>query len=206
MDRGPTGATGERCALRAAKRAFGSFRARSPFAVALAVWLGSMLHSLPARSESEQVVKAAFLFNFARYVEWREGVFASDSAPIRLCVAGSGEFEGVLSGTVGGRAVGKRAVEVDSITALDQVEGCHLLFFDARSGFDAGAVVTALADRSVFTIADEPGFALGGGIANFIVVDQKVRFEINPAAARRAKLKISSSLLRLAKLVGDDAR
>ncbi len=60
-----------------------------------------------------------------------------------------------------------------------------------------------LGELAVFTVSDQGGFAAAGGIANFILVDQKIRFEINPSAARRAGLKISSSLLRLAKLVGN---
>lgn len=174
--------------------------------VVLSVTLGALLPARGVRAESEQAVKAAFLFNFARYVEWREGTFESDIMAIRVCVAGDPAFEHVLATAVAGRSVGKRPVEVVRIQGLADAEGCQLLFFDAKSGLTPDAVVAALADRSVFTLSDDAGFAGVGGVANFILVDQKVRFEINPKAARRAGLKISSSLLRLAKLVGDGGR
>lgn len=175
-------------------------------AFACAFLIGSLLPVRAARAESEEAVKAAFLFNFARYVEWREGSFSSESAPIQICVAGNGSFEAILATAVAGRSVGKRRVEVRAITGLDGADRCQLFYFDEKSGLASDVVVSTLGQHSVFTIADGTGFAAKGGVANFVLVDQKVRFEINPKAAQRAGLKISSSLLRLAKLTGDGER
>jgi hypothetical protein len=156
-----------------------------------------------AAANSESQVKAAFLFNFARYVEWPEAAFDGETAAIRLCLLSEAGFEQVLSETVSGRSVGRRPVSVETIGGLEAANGCHLLFIDASVPAPASAVAGRLGELAVFTISDQEGFAAAGGIANFIFVDQKVRFEINPSAARRAGLKISSSLLRLAKLVGN---
>lgn len=156
-----------------------------------------------AFAQSEDQVKAAFLFNFARYVEWPAAVFASEKAPIRLCLITEAAFQQVVTATVSGRSVGERPVAVETVGGLEAAAGCHLLFLDAGDAWPASLVSEQLGARAVFTISDEPRFAAEGGIANFILVDSKIRFEINPTAARRAGLKISSSLLRLAKLVGE---
>ncbi len=183
------------------RRAGSSARARLTI---LAAALASALLPGAAAAESEDQVKAAFLFNFARYVEWPANAFAGGAAPIRLCLIASRDFEAVVAQTVSGRSVGERPVEVEGIDGLGAAKGCHLLFLDAASGLAAPAVAEHLGALAIFTISDLPGFAAEGGIANFILVDSKIRFEINPSAARRAGLKISSALLRLAKLVGEE--
>lgn len=159
-----------------------------------------------ALAESADQVKAAFLFNFARYVEWPESAFASADAPIRICLIGGEGFDGVLKSAVSGRTVAERPVEVAPLASLDGAADCHLLFFEEGAVAQGATVAERLGSLAVFTISDRAGFAHEGGIANFILVDQKIRFEINQKAARRAGLKISSSLLRLAKLVDDGGR
>lgn len=176
--------------------------------VLLAALVSGLLSALPslASAESEGQVKAAFLFNFARYVEWPPEAFADEAAAIQLCVIGETDFQQVIADTVSGRSVGSRQVAVEKVEGLDAAEACHLLFLDAGFVLPAAVVADRLGGHAVFTISDQPGFAADGGVANFIFVDQKIRFEINPAAARRAGLKISSSLLRLATLVGEDVQ
>jgi hypothetical protein len=186
----------------AALRAGGSSRTgRRTLLAGLVTGLLSSLSSL-ASAESEAQVKAAFLFNFARYVEWPPAAFGSETAEIRLCVIGESDFQQVVSESVSGRSVGQRPVAVEKVEDLDAAEACHLLFLGAGVVWPPSVVADRLGGHAVFTISDQPGFAADGGVANFILVDQKIRFEINPSAARRAGLKISSSLLRLAKLVG----
>ncbi len=188
-------------ASRSSARCAGSPR-RSRVAIALCGLFAWLVPGLAA-ANSEDQVKAAFLFNFARYVEWPEAAFADATASIRLCLLSDAAFQQVLSETVSGRSVGRRPVGVETIASLDAAGGCHLLFLDDSVPAEGVAVAGQLGELAVFTISDRGGFAAGGGIANFILVDQKIRFEINPSAARRAGLKISSSLLRLAKIVGD---
>lgn len=173
--------------------------------VGLAALVTGLLLSLPslAWAESEGQVKAAFLFNFARYVEWPPETFEGEAAAIRLCVIGETAFQRIIAETISGRSVGTRQVAVEKVEGLEAAEACHLLFLDAGVPLPPSVVADRLGGHAVFTISDRPGFAADGGVANFIFVDQKIRFEINPAAARRAGLKISSSLLRLAKLVGE---
>lgn len=145
---------------------------------------------------------AAFLFNFARYVEWPADAFAGPQAALRICLLGGDGFADVLAAAVSGRSVGERAVEVSAVGTLDEATGCHLLFLGGTFTATGSDVAIALGARPIFTISERDGFAEEGGIANFMRVGQKIRFAINPEAGRRAGLKISSSLLRLATLVG----
>jgi len=161
----------------------------------------STLAASPARAQSEDQVKAAFLFNFARYVEWPANAFGSDGAPIRICMLGSGGFSSVVSKAVSGKSVGDRAVEVDTPADLGGTAGCHILYVGETANSATSDVAAKVDGASVFTVADREGFAAGGGIANFIRADNKIRFEINPGAAKKAGLKVSSRLLRLAKVV-----
>ena len=169
--------------------------------VFLQVFLLSTLAVSPARAQSEDQVKAAFLFNFARYVEWPASAFGADGAPIRICMIGSGGFSSVVSKAVTGKSVGDRAVEVDTPADLGSTSGCHILYVGDGADSAPSAVAAQVDGASVFTVADREGFAEGGGIANFIRADNKIRFEINPGAAKKAGLKVSSRLLRLAKVV-----
>ena len=125
---------------------------------------------------------------------------------VTLCVMGASPFDEVVSATVSGRSVRLRPVAVEKVASLEEAAGCHLLFIEAGVEVPGRVVSERLGGVAIFTISDQPGFAAAGGVANFILVDQKIRFEINPSAARRAGLKISSSLLRLAKRVGEDDR
>lgn len=164
-------------------------------AIPLAAGLLFALAASGAPTESE--VKAAYLFNFARYVTWPAGAFASAADPLRICVVGDEGFREVLAETVAGKQVGDRPVIAESRGSAAEGGDCHVLFLPSgRAG-----QVSGLSGRSVFTVSDVEGFAAGGGIANFVVVDSKVRFEINAKAAERAGLQVSSRLLRLARVV-----
>ncbi len=163
--------------------------------------LCAMLPALPSQAQSEDQIKAAFLLNFARYVDWPSRAFASNAAPVRICLLGAGAFGGVVSSTVEGKTVGSRPVRVDALGPSDATDGCHILFVGERFSEDGGDVGAVLGATSVFTVGNETDFARRGGVANFFRADNKVRFEINPRAARTAGLKISSRLLRLARLV-----
>ena len=165
--------------------------------VALSVCIGAPV----ARAQSEDQIKAAFLFNFARYVEWPEASFEGPSDAVRICMVGGDRFAEVVTRIVSGKQVADRPVSVDALAGLEEAGSCHILYVEEAFAADASEIASRLAGSSVFTVSDRAGFAARGGVANFIWSDNKIRFEINPGAARRAGLKVSSRLLRLAKLV-----
>ena len=168
--------------------------------VTVLFWLVCM-GAAEAQAQSEDQIKAAFLFTFARYVEWPAKSFAGPDDSVRICMAGSKEFATVVAQTVSGKSVENRPVQVDTLSALSESPGCHILYVGEEVASDAAGVASSVSGASVFTVADRAGFAEQGGIANFIRTNNKVRFEINPKAAKRAGLKVSSRLLRLATVV-----
>ena len=154
-----------------------------------------------ASAQSGDEVMAAFLLNFARYVEWPKEAFDRDDMPVRFCMLSSRDFEKIVAETVSGKTVSDRPIVVRRTSDLHETHGCHILFIGRESDDSNSDAVAALEGRSVFTVADQEGFALAGGVANFFRSDNRIRFEINPAAATKVGLKISSRLLRLAKVV-----
>jgi len=121
--------------------------------------------------------------------------------PVRFCMLSSREFEKIVAETVSGKTVSDRPIVVRRTSDLHETHGCHVLFIGRESDDSNSNAVAALEGRSVFTVADQEGFALAGGVANFFRSDNRIRFAINPAAAAKVGLKISSRLLRLAKVV-----
>jgi hypothetical protein len=151
----------------------------------------------PARAVSEYQVKAAFLLNFGKFVEWPE------SAPddLEICVFGTDPFGSALDETVAGRSIGKRSVKTRRIQGLGSASRCSILFVGRSSLDSVDEIVSRLAGSPVLIVGEQARFAKRGGMINFIQVNQKIRFEINEAAARKAGLKISSQLLKLATIV-----
>lgn len=198
--------SGVRSVFRASaiKKAHGR-RSAAPIGVVLTMFVAVLATSLllvpTARAQSENQIMAAFLFNFARYVEWPKDAFDRSESPVGICIFAADDFADVVNRTVSGKRVGKRPVVVRSITKLERTRGCHILFIGRDFNTAHDDAVVSLRGQSVFSVSDRKGFAKAGGIANFIRAENRIRFEINPRAAKAAGLKISSRLLRLAKVV-----
>jgi hypothetical protein len=180
---------------------FSTRRAAALAAVATTL-VGCLLLVAPrASAQSEDQVMAAFLFNFARYVEWPKDAFDRNDMPVNICMLSTKEFGDVVSRTVSGKTVADRSVVVRRTADLPETTGCHILFIGREYDKSHTETVAELGGLSVFTVADQEGFARAGGIANFYRTENRIRFEINPHAAQKVGLKISSRLLRLAKVV-----
>ena len=141
----------------------------------------------------EYRVKAAFLYNFVRYVEWP----APRSTPIKICVAGQNPFGTVLEDLIRNERI--RGAPLVAETIPEPLSGCNVVFAPKTSNIPA--YLRAAARMPVLTVGETPGFTDKGGIINFYLEGDKVRFEINRTAADRAGLRISSRLLQLARLV-----
>lgn len=151
---------------------------------------------------SEYQVKAAFIFNFIKFTEWPAGVFDNPHTPITLCIYGSGPFDEALTSIEGKLVKGRRLI-IERLPDGGVPAACHILFISASEKRRLSALLDTLKNLHVLTIGDMSRFAHAGGMINFIMVGNKVRFEINRDAAQRAGLKISSKLLQLARLVKD---
>jgi hypothetical protein len=156
---------------------------------------------LQAQSVTEYQVKAAFLFNFAKFVDWPADAFSASDAPLQICVLGQDPFGRDLEQLILGKAVNGHRIQVAHIEAFSPAVNCQILFVASTEKRQIRQVLQNLEGASVLTVGDTPGFAAMGGSINFVLDDNRVRFEINLKAAGRAHLKISSRLLTVAKLV-----
>lgn len=157
-----------------------------------------------APSATEYQVKAAFLYNFAKFVEWPNESFPDPAAPIQICVLGRDDFGQELQLITHDKVINGRRIEIDHVLALTRARDCQVLFISSSERSRTREILASVQGRTVLTISDEPGFAAAGGVINFILENSRVRFEINLTAANQAHLKISSKLLALAKLVRGD--
>lgn len=156
----------------------------------------------PQPAPTEYQVKAAFLYNFVKFVEWPAAALPQNS-PVRLCVLGQDPFGSDLESTVAGRVLNGRPLLIRRSERLEDLGACHVLFISSSERAGLATVLAALKEASVLTVGETDGFATQGGMIRLTLEENKVRFEINVQAAERARLRISSQLLRLAKrLVG----
>jgi len=146
---------------------------------------------------TEYQVKAAFLFNFAKFVEWPASAFAIADQPITICIKGKDPFGKVLEQTVSNKTINGRKIVVKR-SSQDDMSECQILFISSSEQDRLPQILKSLNGKSILTVADMNGFLQAGGMINLILVDDKIRFEINYAAALKVGLKKSSQLLRLA--------
>jgi YfiR/HmsC-like len=149
----------------------------------------------------EYQIKAAFLYNFAKFVEWPPTSFSNASAPLRICVFGRDPFGQGLRDIVNGKTVNGRKLEVDYGVDLQEARSCHILFIASSEKPRLKQIVESLRGTAALTVSDTEGFAEQGGTINFVLENNRVQFEVNRKAAEDAGLKISSKLLSVAKLV-----
>jgi hypothetical protein len=151
-------------------------------------------------SPGEYVVKAAFLYNFAKFVDWPPTAFKNDSAPLTLCILGKDPFGEALD-SLKDKTVKGRALVVRRSNRVENIGECHMLFISPSEKGDLKQILNALKNSAILTVSEIEGFGSLGGMINFVMVEKKVQFEINPDAAQYRGLRISSQLLKLAKIV-----
>ena len=155
-----------------------------------------------SRKPSEYDVKAAYIYNFAKFVEWPPGKPQEVGATMNVCVAGEDPFGSALA-AIEGKVAGGRKIRIRQNPPQPGQGNCDILFISASEREQLARVLEPVKDSSVLTIGDTKGFAQQGVMINFYMENKTVRFEINPKAAVRAGLKISSNLLRIARIVGE---
>jgi YfiR/HmsC-like len=157
---------------------------------------------LSQEQASEDQVKAAFLFDFGKFIEWPDRSFMSDGAPFSICVLGNDPFRRAL-GTFGGKFIAHRPVAIWRIKNADAGLHCQVLFVSASEKSHLTGIFRALRGSNVLVVGDTDGFAAAGGAIQFTLERNHVRFLINPDAIQRAGLQISSQLLALSRIVHD---
>jgi hypothetical protein len=179
--------------------------------VALMVSVGAVALAAPRQTRqagppNEYQVKAAFLYNFAKFVEWPPQAFTSPTEPIVIGIAGRDPFGDLLVETTRGERVNGRAIEIRHFGARDPVGGCHVLFLGAMERRKLVDVLAQVQGRSVLTVSDAEDFAAIGGVIRLTKDGYRVGLEISLQAAEQANLRISSRLLSLAKLIDPAVR
>lgn len=148
----------------------------------------------------EYAVKAAFVFNFARFTEWPAGAFRDAAAPLRLCVLGQDPFRGALD-AINGKTIGSRRLLISYPIWADEAQHCHILFIGESVRDRLAEIVDHLDGAPVLTIGDTPDIARSGGMIGLETVDNRVRFRVDLDAAQRSGLRLSSRILDLATAV-----
>jgi hypothetical protein len=156
---------------------------------------------LPAQSGSEYEVKAAFLYKFASFVEWP----SSSREPLAICILGHDPFGDSLERVVRGKSVGGREFVIRRLKTWQSGDRCDILFISSSEQSHLNPTLDGLPQQAILTVGDLPGFCESGGAINLNLVDSKVKLEINPEAASKNGLQISSKLLNLARIVHHSA-
>lgn len=153
-----------------------------------------------AQAANEYQVKAAFLFNFAKFVEWPAESLSGDS-PFTVGIIGDDPFGGVIDQAMNGKVINGRQIQLKRLKLGQNLRECHILFISSSEKKKIAQIVDTLRGANTLTVGECDAFAQQGGMINSIMEDNRVRFEINTAYAEQAGLKISSKLLTLAKTV-----
>jgi hypothetical protein len=146
----------------------------------------------------EYEVKAAFLLNFTKFIEWPPSAFASPEAPLLICIAGDDPFGHAIDQIVEGETVNGHSIAVERIRT-DQQKTCQVLYSGNNRNIAATPVMAA--GPGVLTVGEGDEFVRQGGIIGFVIENRHVRFDVNVKAAVNAGLKVSSKLLSVAKFV-----
>jgi hypothetical protein len=157
----------------------------------------------PAQGPSEYQVKAAFLYNFVKFVDWPATPAAQDG-PIEICVLGKDPFAGALERVVEGKTVNGRPLVIRRIGDITAARPCQVLFVSASEAGRVSEITKAVRGWNVLTVSEIDRFSERGGIITFLMEGQRVRFQINPKRAASAGLTISSKLLQLAVIRPED--
>lgn len=171
--------------------------------VLLIVWaLGAVLPipALGQNSLDEYQAKAAFLYNFAKFVEWPAQAFSTVGSSINVCILGEDSFGSALE-AIQSKQVAGRSIFVNRIATVNQASSCHILFISTSEKNRLKRTLLALKNYPILTVGDIDGFASTGGVIGLVMEDNRIKMEINVSIAQQNGLKLSSQLLKLARVI-----
>lgn len=158
----------------------------------------SFVHAQQSTVAAEKI-KAVFLFNFTRFIDWPPHSFDSDEAPFVIGVIGSNSFVRYIDESVAGEKVGTHPIVVEQFKDARDIRKCHILYINLSDERKIKEAIMAISGRGILTVSDNEDFGKLGGIIRFYTEKNKIRLEINTEAAKTAQLTISSKLLSVAK-------
>jgi hypothetical protein len=146
-------------------------------------------------------VQAAYLYNFGKFVRWPTVAPANRSGSFTICVLDQDPFGGVLQSRLSGESVNGKPVTVKRLAKAQDAEACHILFISSSQSRDLKQILAAVDREAVLTVSDLPDFSRRGGMIQFVLVGDRIRFEINLEGAERSQLVFPSELLKVATAV-----
>jgi hypothetical protein len=164
--------------------------------IAMAAVLGSAFHAHAVRP-SEYQVKAVFLYNFAKFVEWPEAALPDTATTLVISILGEDPF-GDAFASIEGKTVKGRELVIKRFAELPDLEPCHILFISSLEKKRLSAILEHIKTSSILLVSEMEDFTQKGGMVNFVLQKKKVRFEISIETSEEAGLKLSSRLLKLA--------
>ncbi|MFZ5724390.1 MAG: YfiR family protein [Pseudomonadota bacterium] len=174
----------------------------------VAVWVAIALTPHAYAAEQAADIKAAFVYNFAKFVEWPATAFTDPSSPLLLCTAGPRALDGRLDQLSGREAQGHRIEVIDAATGngTPDVSRCHLLFVPATDAAEQRKWLEAAAGKPVLTVSDVAAFDEQGGMIALFVERDRLKFAVNLGTLQAAELKMSARILNLATRVRQERR
>lgn len=167
----------------------------------LAIVLGATFIVLLRGEIDEYKVKAFFIYNFARYVEWPSQSFKTAKDPVVICILGQNPFGSVLDQAIAGKVADGRPFLIRQISDVPPAGACHILFVNSSERKRFRSMAGSLKGCGVLTVGETQSFTDDGGVITFKLEDGGVRFDINVDAAAQEHLRISSKLLSLARVI-----
>jgi hypothetical protein len=161
------------------------------------VWCPRGCSAQPSAA-SQTDVEAVYLYNFARFVRWPA---EAEHNTITICIAGPEAYLDTLRKVVAGERIGARPFAVRAVERAGQEVGCDILFFGSSSGERIDELLAASAGKPALTVSDLPGFLARGGMIQFVLAEDRVRFSVNLRPVARSGISLSSELLKVAAAV-----
>ncbi|MGA8502819.1 MAG: YfiR family protein [Candidatus Sulfotelmatobacter sp.] len=155
---------------------------------------------------NEYQVKAAYLYNFGRFVEWPAKGTTTKADSFTICVLGEDPFGQALDATLAGETIGNQRVGARRISSPQMAADCQILFISSSEANRLNKIIEALDKNAVLTVSDIPQFSQRQGMIQFVSEENRIRFEVNLTATQRAGLTLSSELLKVATAVRKNAQ
>jgi hypothetical protein len=165
----------------------------------IVIWLLFLAWDCPAQTgPTEHQVKAAFIYNFAKFVDWPAATNAPPGSPIIIGLLGENVFHDDITTVINGKNVNNHPLQFHQYRSIEEVTNCQILFISPSEQKHFIQIIAELHHASILTVGETDHFIEDGGMIDFVVVEKKIRFQINNDAAKKAGLTISSKLLSLA--------
>ncbi len=171
------------------------------------MWLAFLCLTAGAAGQvvSEYQVKAAYLYNFAKFVEWPAEGFSSPADSFEVCIFGEDPFGAGIDELMHDKVVQQRKLVLRRIASFSEARSCQILFVPRASRAQTRELLEQIKSSSILTVGETPDFLRNGGVINLVLEQDRVRFDVNLDAAQRTRLRISSKLLAVARAVHNSA-